>query len=63
METINDQVSQPAVQPGSVVDYEAALRQYKKYGRGRSMKKFCEEEDHTLCEGRMTRNEAHAGKW
>ena len=27
-----------------VVDYAAALRQYNKYGRGRSMKKFCEDE-------------------
>lgn len=38
MET-NNQVSQPVTQP--VVDYAAALRQYQKYGRGRSMKKFC----------------------
>lgn len=43
METNNNQVSQPAVQSGSV-DYAAALRQYQKYGRGRSMKKFCEDE-------------------
>lgn len=26
------------------MDYAAALRQYQKYGRGRSMKKFCEDE-------------------
>ena len=38
MET-NNQVSQPVIQP--MVDYAAALRQYQKYGRGRSMKKFC----------------------
>ena len=44
METNNNQVSQPALQPGSV-DYAAALRQYQKYGRGRSMKKFCEDEN------------------
>lgn len=43
METNNNKVSQPAVQSGSV-DYAAALRQYQKYGRGRSMKKFCEDE-------------------
>ena len=43
METNNNQVSQPAVQSGAV-DYAAALRQYNKYGRGRSMKKFCEDE-------------------
>lgn len=35
-------VVQPAAQP--VVDYAAALRQYQKYGRGRSMKKFCEDD-------------------
>lgn len=40
METNNNQVSQPIVQSGTV-DYAAALRQYNKYGRGRSMKKFC----------------------
>ena len=34
METNNNQVSQPAVQSGSV-DYAAALRQYNKYGRDR----------------------------
>ena len=43
METINNQASQPALQSGSV-DYAAALRQYNNYGRGRSMKKFCEDE-------------------
>ena len=43
METNNNQVFQPALQPGSV-DYVAALHQYQKYGRGRSMKKFCEDE-------------------
>lgn len=43
METINDHVSQPAIHPRSV-DYATALRQYNKYGRGRSMKKFCEDE-------------------
>ena len=26
------------------VDYAAALRQYNRYGRGRSMRKFCEDE-------------------
>ena len=42
MET-NNQVSQPVAQSGTV-DYAAALRQYQQYGRGRSMKKFCEDE-------------------
>lgn len=42
MET-NNQVSQPLAQSGTV-DYATALRQYQKYGRGRSMKKFCEDE-------------------
>lgn len=41
MET-NNQVSQPVTQP--MVDYAAALRQYQKYGRGRSMKKFCKDD-------------------
>ena len=41
MET-NNQVSQPVTQP--MVDYAAALRPYQKYGRGRAMKKFCEDE-------------------
>lgn len=44
METINNQSSQPMLQPSGSVDYAAALRQYNKYGRGRSMKKFCEDE-------------------
>lgn len=43
METNNNLVSQPVTQSGAV-DYAAALRQYNKYGRGRSMKKFCEDE-------------------
>lgn len=43
METNNNQVSQAMAQYGAV-DYAAALRQYNKYGRGRSMKKFCEDE-------------------
>ena len=43
METINNQLSHHALQSGSV-DYAAVLRQYQKYGRGRSMKKFCEDE-------------------
>ena len=37
METINNQLSHHALQSGSV-DYAAALRQYQKYGRGRSTK-------------------------
>ena len=44
METKNsNQVPQISAQSGAV-DYAAALRQYNKYGRGRSMKKFCEDE-------------------
>lgn len=44
METINNnQVPQTSTQSGAV-DYAAALRQYNRYGRGRSMKKFCEDE-------------------
>ena len=43
METSNKQANETAAQPG-VVDYAAALRQYNRYGRGRSMKKFCEDE-------------------
>ena len=39
MET-NNQLSQLVLQSGSV-DYAAALRQYNKYGRGRSMNRFC----------------------
>lgn len=42
METKN-QTAQESAQSG-VVDYAAALRQYHRYGRGRSMKKFCEDE-------------------
>jgi len=42
METSN-QTTQAATQAG-VVDYAAALRQYNRYGRGRSMRKFCEDE-------------------
>lgn len=42
METSN-QTTQTATQAG-VVDYAAALRQYNRYGRGRSMRKFCEDE-------------------
>ncbi len=43
METSNKQVNGTTAQSG-VVDYAAALRQYKRYGHGRSMKKFCEDE-------------------
>lgn len=42
METKN-QTAQESAKSG-VVDYAAALRQYHRYGRGRSMKKFCEDE-------------------
>ena len=42
METKN-QTAQESAQSG-VVDYAAALRQYHRYGRGRSVKKFCEDE-------------------
>jgi len=42
MET-NNQTTQTAAQAGAV-DYAAALRQYNRYGRGRSMRKFCEDE-------------------
>lgn len=42
METKN-QTAQEFAQSG-VVDYTAALRQYHRYGRGRSMKKFCEDD-------------------
>ena len=45
METINNQSSQPVLQPSGSVDYAAALRQYNKYGRGRSTKKFCEDKN------------------
>ena len=43
METTANNQTSPATQSGAV-DYAAALRQYNKYGRGRSMKKFCEDE-------------------
>ncbi len=43
METSNKQANETAAQAG-VVDYAAALRQYSRYGRGRSMKRFCEDE-------------------
>lgn len=42
--TTNNQIS-PATQSGAV-DYAAALSQYNRYGLGRSMKKFCEDEDY-----------------
>ena len=42
METKN-QTAQESAQSG-VVDYAAALRQYHRYDRGRSMKKYCEDE-------------------
>lgn len=42
METKN-QTAQESAQSG-VVDYAAVLRQYHRYGRGRSMKKFCDDE-------------------
>ena len=38
-----NQESQPE-RESVVVDYASALRQYKRYGRGCSMKKFCEDE-------------------
>lgn len=38
-----NQTAQESAQSG-VVDYAAALRRYHRYGRGRSMKKFCEDE-------------------
>lgn len=40
---IKNQTAQESAQSG-VVDYAAALRQYHRYGRGRSVKKFCEDE-------------------
>ena len=43
METTKNDQTIPATQWG-VVDYAAALRQYNRYGHGRSMKKFCEDE-------------------
>lgn len=38
-----NQTAQESAQSG-VVDYAATLRRYHRYGRGRSMKKFCEDE-------------------
>lgn len=43
METTTNNQTSPATQSGAV-DYAAALRQYNRYGHGRSMKKFCEDE-------------------
>ena len=43
METSN-QTTQTTVAQVGEVDYAAALRQCQRYGRGRSMKKFCEDE-------------------
>lgn len=43
METTTNNQTSSAAQSGAV-DYAAALRQYNRYGRGRSMKKFCEDE-------------------
>ena len=43
METTTNNQTSPATQSGTV-DYAAALRQYNRYGHGRSMKKFCEDE-------------------
>ena len=43
METTKNNQTSPATQSGAV-DYAAALRQYNRYGRGRSMNKFCEDE-------------------
>ncbi len=43
METSNKQTNETTAQTG-VVDYAAALRQYSRYGHGRSMRKFCEDE-------------------
>ena len=39
----SQETAQESAQSG-VVDYAAALRQYHRYGRGRSVKKFCEDE-------------------
>jgi hypothetical protein len=41
METTNQTTVAPKTDS---VDYAAALRQYSQYGRGRSMRKFCEDE-------------------
>ena len=43
METTTNNQTSPATQSGAV-DYAAALRQYNRYGHGRLMKKFCEDE-------------------
>ena len=43
METTTNNQTSSVAQSGAV-DYAAALRQYNRYGRGRSMKKFCEDE-------------------
>ena len=43
METTTNNQTSSVAQSGAV-DYAAALRQYNKYGHGRSMKKFCEDE-------------------
>ena len=41
METTNQTTVAPKTDS---VDYAAALRHYSRYGRGRSMRKFCEDE-------------------
>ena len=43
METTTNNQTSSVAQSGAV-DYAAALRQYNRYGRSRSMKKFCEDE-------------------
>ena len=43
METTTNNQTSSVAQSGAV-DYAEALRQYNRYGRGRSMKKFCEDE-------------------
>lgn len=45
METSNNQESRLKLQSGAV-DYSTTLRQFNKYGRGCSMKIFCEDEGH-----------------
>ena len=47
METSN-QTTQTTVAQVGEVDYAAELRQYQRYGRGRSMKKFCEDEGYEI---------------
>lgn len=62
METKN-QTAQESAQSG-VVDYAAALRQYHRYGRGRSMEKFCEDEGYDywkFC--KLAISEARALRW